>query len=74
MSEIPVLKSKEVIKALIKLGFANTRQKGSHAFFKHSDGRTTVVPVRSRKDIGKGLMKSILNDVKMSVEEFRKYL
>lgn len=36
--------------------------------------RTTVVPVHPGKTIGKGLMRSILNDIKMSVEEFEKYL
>jgi len=74
MSKPPVLKSREIIKALEKLGFRNTRHKGSHFFYRHPDGRTTVVPVHPTKTIGQGLMRAILNDVKISVEELKKYL
>lgn len=73
MSKPPVLRAKELIKILIKLGFINTRRNGSHFFFKHIDGRTTVVPMHSGKTIGLGLMRSILKDIKVSVDEFNKY-
>ncbi|MGI6486825.1 MAG: type II toxin-antitoxin system HicA family toxin [Syntrophothermaceae bacterium] len=33
-----------MVKLLIFLGFIQIRQKGSHIFFAHPDGRTTVVP------------------------------
>lgn len=36
--------AKEVAKILEKLGFEFKRQKGSHMFFEHPNGRTTVVP------------------------------
>ncbi len=72
MSKPPVLKAKEVVRIIEKLGFANTRKKGSHFFFRHPDGRTTVIPVHPGKTIGLGLMRSILNDIKISVEEFKK--
>lgn len=38
------LPSKKVILILGKLGFKKIRQRGSHAFFRHADGRTTIVP------------------------------
>ena len=74
MSKVPILKSKEAIRGLSKLEFVNTRRRGSHFFFRHSDGRTTVVPVHPGKTIGPGLMRSILSDIKLSADEFRKYL
>ena len=74
MSKPPVLKPRELVKALEKLGFVNTRRKGSHFFFKHADGRTTVIPMHKGKTIGLGLMRSIFADIKMSAEEFEKYL
>ena len=74
MSKPPVLRAKELIKILIELDFVNTRRNGSHFFFRHPDGRTTVVPVHPGKTIGLGLMRSILKDVKISVDEFRKLL
>ena len=55
-----------------KEGFEAIRQKGSHKFFRHSDGRTTVIPVHSNKDISRGLLKGILDQIEMTREEFFK--
>lgn len=74
MSKLPPLKSREIIKILRKLGFKKVRQKGSHAFFSHPDGRTTVVPIHKGKQIGRGLVRSIIHDIKMSPEEFGKLI
>ncbi len=48
------------------------RQNGSHRFFKHPDGRATVVPVHSNRDVKRGLLHVILKDIKLSREEFFK--
>lgn len=55
MTQMPILGPRKVIKILRKLGFVKIRQEGSHIFFKHPDGRTTVVPYHAGKDIGRGL-------------------
>lgn len=54
MPKLPVVSAKQLIKILQKLGFVETRQKGSHKFFKHADGRVTSVPFHS-EDLGRGL-------------------
>ena len=74
MSRLPIVKSRKLIKILIKQGFYKVRQEGSHVFLKHPDGRATVVPVHPGKDIGRGLLRSILNDVKITPKEFQKLL
>ena len=48
------LKVREVLRALARLGFIKIRQKGSHALFKHPDGRSTVVPIHGGEEIGRG--------------------
>jgi predicted RNA binding protein YcfA (HicA-like mRNA interferase family) len=50
------------------------RSKGSHHFLRHSDGRTTVVPVHSGETIGRGLMGSILRDVKLTRDQLQQLL
>lgn len=72
MSKLPSLKANEVVKILHKLGFRKVRQKGSHAFFSHPNGRTTVVPIHQGSNLGKGLLHSILHDIQISPEEFNK--
>ena len=50
------------------------RSKGSHTFLRHDDGRTTVVPVHSGEIIGPGLLRTILREVEISIEDFEKLL
>ncbi len=72
MTRLPRLKGKEVIRILERAGFQVIRTKGSHAFLRHSDGRATVVPVHSGETIGPGLLRAILRDVEMPVDELLK--
>lgn len=74
MSRLPTIKPQKLIKILTKLGFHKIRQVGSHVFFKHPDGRTTVVPLHPGKDIGRGLLRAILNDIKITPKQFQKLL
>ncbi|OGY63038.1 MAG: hypothetical protein A2745_03540 [Candidatus Harrisonbacteria bacterium RIFCSPHIGHO2_01_FULL_44_13] len=74
MTHLPVLKAKDLIRVLEKLGFQKMRQNGSHLFFQHADGRTTLVSVHAREDIGRGLLHQILREIKLSPEEFLKLL
>ena len=67
-----MLSSKELCKFLEKEGFKPVRQKGSHVFYKHYDGRTTVAPMHNKKDIKRSLLREILNEIRMTREEFFK--
>lgn len=74
MPKLPVLRSKELIRVLIKLGFYKHHQVGSHAQFKHPDGRRVTVPIHSGKDIGRKTLKGIIDDINITIEEFIKFL
>lgn len=72
MSRLHPLRAQELIAVLKKLGFSALRQKGSHIFFQHHDGRATVVPFHKGEDLGRGLVRKILRDVELTWEEFEK--
>ncbi len=72
MTKLPALTGKEIVSTLTKAGFVTERQRGSHVFMKHSDGRATVVPVHSGETIGPGLLLKILRDVEMTRDDFLK--
>ena len=74
MSKLPSLTGKEVVSLLKKVGFIAERQRGSHVFLKHDDGRATVVPTHSGETIGSGLLSKILRDVEMAKDELLKIL
>ena len=69
-----MLKARDIISVLRALGFLSVRQSGSHIFFGHSDGRTTLVPKHGGEDIGRGLLRQILREAEISPEEFSKHL
>jgi predicted RNA binding protein YcfA (HicA-like mRNA interferase family) len=70
MTRLRPLKPTIIIRTLHKLGFEPIRQRGSHIYFRHPDGRATVVPFHKGEDISKGLLKKILQDIELSWEEF----
>lgn len=60
MSRLPHLTGSEVVRTLQKAGFEIVRQRGSHVYVRHADGRVTVVPVHKVEDLGSGILSKIL--------------
>ena len=74
-SELPMLKPRELIRALERMGFRLLRKsKGSHWQFEHSDRRRTTVPVHKGRDIGPGLLRKILRDIELDAEDLKQWL
>ncbi len=69
MPKLPVVRAKNLIKALEKIGFYRVRQSGSHLFLTHKDGRCTTIPIHTNHDIPNGTFREILNDLKISKDE-----
>jgi len=69
MSEFPILSGREVIKILQKIGYRETRQRGSHIRLVCRNRKPVTVP--NHKTIGRGLLKKILRDAEMSLKEFK---
>ena len=72
MAKLPILSSKKLIKILIKMGYQITRQKGSHIRLFHLSKDSITVP--DHKIIGKGLLRKVLRDSDVTVDEFIKFL
>ena len=66
---LPMLKASDVIRALEKHGFMAVRQKGSHVRLCHKDGRATSIPSHPGQDIGKGLLRKILRDTELTLDQ-----
>ena len=74
MSRLPRLTGGDVIAALAKSGFVDSRVKGSHHRLRHADGRVTTVPVHGSEIIGPGLLAKILRDCDLTREDFEALL
>ena len=69
MAKLPVISGKELIRVLLRNGFAQVRQAGSHVLLEHSDGRITTIPVHGNKDMPKGTLRGILRDIEITPEQ-----
>jgi len=70
VDKAPVLKPKEVATLLLRLGFQEIRQRGSHKQFRHPDGRCTTVPFHPGRDISPILLRQIAKDIGLTVQQF----
>jgi predicted RNA binding protein YcfA (HicA-like mRNA interferase family) len=70
MSKLPIVSAKEFEKILLALGFVIVRQKGSHKFYRHSDGRYTTLPHHSNEDLSRPLIRTILREIEVETELF----
>jgi predicted RNA binding protein YcfA (HicA-like mRNA interferase family) len=71
MTKLPILSARKVLKALSKLGFKPVRQRGSHIVVaKETEKGKVGAVVPNYNEIPIGTMKSILEQAKLSEEEF----
>jgi len=71
MSILPILAARLVMRKLVRAGFRFMYTKGSHYFFHHPlKNRITSVPLHGGKDIGRNLLRKIIKQAGLSIEEF----
>jgi len=75
MSEkLPRMTAEEVIKVLERKGFWLVRQSGSHKIYKNEEGKRVTVPYHSGKTIHPKILKSILRDAGLTLEQLKEML
>ena len=73
MAKLVSLKPKDLARAISKIGFSKHHQVGSHATYKHADGRRVTIPLHNR-ELKKGLLHGILKDIELTVEDLKELL
>ncbi|MCK5200761.1 MAG: type II toxin-antitoxin system HicA family toxin [Spirochaetales bacterium] len=75
MPKLPSVSAKETIKVFEKLGYKIVRQKGSHIRMHHkTEEGIRPLTIPNHKIIGKGLLRKLLRDAELTVEDFIKLL
>lgn len=74
MSRLRIIDAKAMEKLLYRLGFDRVRQKGSHVFYRHPDGRITTVPHHKGRVLARPLIREILREIKLAIDEYNKLL
>jgi predicted RNA binding protein YcfA (HicA-like mRNA interferase family) len=74
VTRLPIIGFKHLEKVLLRIGFQAVRQKGSHVFYRHPDGRTTTLPNHPGRDIARPLLREILRETEVTPEQSREEL
>ncbi len=75
MARIPRISAKKIIKAFEKIGYRQTRQRGSHIRLSHSDySKRKPFTIPNHKIVKVGLLQKCIKDASLTVEEFIKLL
>jgi predicted RNA binding protein YcfA (HicA-like mRNA interferase family) len=74
VSVLPRISGREVVKALMRVGYEQDRQRGSHIILREvaSPHRRIVVPGHS--EIAKGTLRAIIRQAGLTVDEFKALL
>jgi len=71
MPRLPVVTGRDTRKALEKAGFVVIRVKGSHHFMRRpGDSKGVPVPIHGSRDLPPGMLRAIIDQAGLSVDEF----
>jgi predicted RNA binding protein YcfA (HicA-like mRNA interferase family) len=75
MAKLPSLTARKVVRALKRAGFIEDRQRGSHLILIHPDTKArTVVPMHAGRTIKTPLLRAIVQEAGLSLDEFLDFL
>ena len=69
--KFPSFTAKEVARVLMRKGFVLDRTSGSHAIYYHPSVRRTTVPIHAARDLGIGLLRQIMKDADITLEDLK---
>lgn len=71
--KLPLISGKDTVKAFSRGGWCVDRIAGSHAVMR-KDGSAVTLSVPLHKELRKGLLRSLIKDAGIDIEEFLTYL
>ena len=74
MTRLRVVNFSTMERLLLGLGFQVVRQKGSHVFYRHPDGRTTTLPNHPGRDLARPLIREVLREIELAPGRFEEEL
>ncbi|OQX53483.1 MAG: hypothetical protein B5M48_03360 [Candidatus Omnitrophica bacterium 4484_213] len=74
MSKLQIVDVKKMERLLFVLGFEKIRQRESHIFYRHPDGKATTIPYHKGRVFARPLIREILREIEITVEDCNNYL
>lgn len=73
MAKLPVVSGQRAVKAFTKAGWTPERQHGSHLVLS-KPGREEILTVPLHKELKRGMLRALIRDAGLEVDEFVKLL
>lgn len=73
-TKLPVISGKEAVKAFEKAGWKFVRTGSSRHMIMKKEGVITTLSIPDHKVLDRGLLRSLIRDAYISIDEFRKLL
>jgi len=74
VSVLPRVAGRDVVKALLKAGYQQDRQRGSHIILRQLTYPHRRIVVPNHREVAKGTLRSIIRETGLTVDEFKKLL
>jgi predicted RNA binding protein YcfA (HicA-like mRNA interferase family) len=74
VSVLPLVSGRDVVKALIKVGYEHDRQRGSHIILRQVAYPHRRIVIPDHKEVAKGTLRSIIRETGLTVGEFKDLL
>jgi predicted RNA binding protein YcfA (HicA-like mRNA interferase family) len=74
VSVLPRVSGREVVKALLKVGYEQDRQRGSHIILRQVASPHLRIVVPDHNEVAKGTLRAIIRQAGLTVDEFRSLL
>lgn len=74
MTRLRLVTYSKLAKIVEAKGFHHIRTSGSHNVFRHASGKIIVIPSHGAQVIVRPLLRKILRDLDMSLEEYNEFL
>jgi predicted RNA binding protein YcfA (HicA-like mRNA interferase family) len=74
MPKLPRLTARQIVTVLEKAGFSLARQSGSHMVYKNAAGKRATVPFHASKILHPKVLKSILRDADLTLDDLKESL
>lgn len=70
MAKLPVISGREAVKAFAKVGYEFSHQTGSHMILRRKEPPHRHLSVPDHKEVSKGLLRGLIRDAGLTIEEF----
>lgn len=73
MGNLPIVSGREAARAFQKAGWNLARWRGSHMIFT-KEGEDATLSIPDHKELGRGLLRALVRDARLTIDDFTELL